>query len=145
LIPAALLAIACWWWRWRRDAAPLASILLFSIGVAPVLGLVPFDFQVYSTVADHYVYLAMLGPAVFVGWVLTRWPQRGTWAAGSIVLLSLAVISFRQAWTWRDSLSIARQAVRVNPRSFTWHDRSAMNLFYVRHDADAALASERRA
>src|SRR5207248_6403289 len=58
LIPAVLLATACWWWRRRRDAAPLASILLFIIGVGPVLGLVPFDFQVYSTVADHYVYLA---------------------------------------------------------------------------------------
>ena len=41
-------------------------------GLLPVLGLIPFDFQHYSTVADRYAYLAMLGPAIALAWGLTR-------------------------------------------------------------------------
>ena len=33
-----------------------------------MLGLVSFDFQSYSTVADHYLYLPMLGVALCAAW-----------------------------------------------------------------------------
>jgi tetratricopeptide (TPR) repeat protein len=145
LIPAALIALAVWWARRRRDALPLVAVIVFVIGVGPVLGLVPFDFQAYSTVADHYLYLGMLGPALLVCWLLTRHPNRATRIISAVAIVLLAALSFRQAWTWRDGLSVARQATRVNPRSFAWHDRAAMSLFYDHHDIDTAIASERRA
>src|SRR5205814_471550 len=59
---AVLLAVP---WHFRRSARwALASVLLFVVALLPTLGLVPFDYQRYSTVADRYLYLAMLGPAV---------------------------------------------------------------------------------
>jgi cytochrome c-type biogenesis protein CcmH/NrfG len=145
LIPAALVALAAWWAQRHRDALPLVAILAFIAGVGPVLGIVPFDFQAYSTVADHYLYLAMLGPAMVVMWLVARRPIRITWVFCSIAIVLLAALSFRQTWTWRDSLSIAQQAARVNPSSFAWHDRAAMSLFYDHHDPQRAIAAERDA
>ncbi len=42
----------------------LPSAALFVVGIVPVLGLVPFAFQRYATVADRYLYVSMIGPAL---------------------------------------------------------------------------------
>ena len=41
--------------------------LTVNLNALPVLGFVPFDFQIYSTVADHYLYLPMLGVGIRKG------------------------------------------------------------------------------
>src|SRR5205823_5661753 len=58
------LAIAIVLWMKRRKIPFLvAGAIVFMLGMLPVSGLVRFDFQIYSTVADHYLYLPMLGVA----------------------------------------------------------------------------------
>jgi hypothetical protein len=59
IVPTSL-AIAVWVKR-RRYPELLAAMVIFVAGVAPVLGLITFLFQYYSTTADHYLYLSMLG------------------------------------------------------------------------------------
>ena len=49
---------------WLRSRVAWAAAAVFLAGLLPVLGLVPFGFQDISTVADRYIYLAMLGPAM---------------------------------------------------------------------------------
>ena len=63
--------LALWLWS-RRTRVPwlVAAVGVFVTGLLPVLGLVPFAFQAYSTVADHYMYSAMLGPALALAWGL---------------------------------------------------------------------------
>src|SRR5207244_11687944 len=52
------ITIAVMLWIKRRAWTPaLAGAVVFGLGLLPVLGFVPFDFQIYSTVADHYLYL----------------------------------------------------------------------------------------
>lgn len=133
LAPAAVAAFAVWAWRRRRiDWAP-AAVGVFWLGVAPVLGFAPFDFQFFSTVADHYLYFAMLGPALAVAFVLSgrrtaaseaelgdgiaRPAGRAAWAVAAVVLVALAARSHLQAYHWRDSFALFRHAVDVNPRS----------------------------
>ena len=41
-------------------------------GVTPVLGLVTFLFQHFSTTADHYLYVSMLGPALAAAWAVAE-------------------------------------------------------------------------
>src|SRR3569833_4015527 len=49
----------------RKGRPWLVAGSLIAVAVLlPVLGLVPFAYQNYSTVADRYMYLAMLGPAI---------------------------------------------------------------------------------
>src|SRR3954447_26553564 len=94
IVPAALTA---WAWRGRR-ARPwaLAGLAVFVAGIAPVLGLTPFQFQFTSTVADHYLYLAMFGPAVVLTWALVRFRNRAVIGACGVVLAALAVRSNNQ-------------------------------------------------
>src|SRR5205814_4354239 len=61
----------------------LAAAGIFCLALLPVLGFVPFDFQETSTVASHYLYLAMLGPALALAIALRRANHRGVWIAAA--------------------------------------------------------------
>ena len=65
-IPCTLLILA---WRFRKQRPHLfVALAIFLIALLPMLGLVTFHFQYYSTVADHYLYLPMLGVALALAW-----------------------------------------------------------------------------
>lgn len=85
------------------------------IAVLPVLGFLPFDFQQYSTVADHYVYTAMFGLAIVVGSISHS--GRSARVAAVIAVLALAVLSWRQAGCWRNSQTLFAHTLEVNPKS----------------------------
>lgn len=92
---------------------------IFLLALAPVLGLVPFGFQQFSTVADHYVYLPLLGLGVMVVGLLIRLgPFVSTRWVAAVVLAACAVLSFQQAGRWRSNESLFAHTVRVNPRSY---------------------------
>ena len=139
------LVVAVGAWLVRRTApAVSAAALVFLVALAPVLGLVPFDFQAYSTVADHYLYLAMLGPALGAAWLASRRP-RGAWLAIAFAVVALlSVRSVAQSRHWRDAVAIFAHALEVNPRSWASHARLA-EYFAERHDYARAVAHGRRA
>jgi len=109
----------------RRARAVAAGGLILLIGVLPVLGLVRFDFQNFSTVADHYLYLAMLGPALALAWLLSLRPTPLTLGVTGAVLLMLAARTFNQTQYWRDSQALFRHALTVNPSSFVSYNNLA--------------------
>lgn len=113
-------------WLWRRQRSICAGLLIFAGGVTPVLGLAPFDFQMYSTVGDHYLYLSMLGPAVAVAGILAARPAAQ--AIALVVIVLLAVLAQRQAWTWRTLESMNRHTISVNPMSWASHHNLAVAL-----------------
>ncbi|HSV12713.1 MAG TPA: tetratricopeptide repeat protein [Tepidisphaeraceae bacterium] len=108
-------------WQWRRRPALLAGLALFVVALAPVLGLVPFIFQVYSTVADRYLYLPMVGVALVVADAM----ERGGRTARVVVITMIAILSVlcvRQVGIWRDSASLFTHAIAVNPSNVIgWH------------------------
>jgi len=114
LLPAAFLAaLACLPGRriWLTSAGVFAACLL------PVLGLVSFDYQRISTVADRYVYLAMLGPALALAAFITWRPTRLTATFTAALLILLALPSFYHTGHWRDNEAWAANTLRVNPQS----------------------------
>jgi hypothetical protein len=118
LVPAALLGLA--WWTRRRSVLPLMAAALFIVPLLPVLGLAAFSFQVYSTVADHYVYLAMLGPALLFGAAVGTWPRLAP--AAGVALVILAAMSIGQVRHWRNTDALFAHALEVNPRSLAAHN-----------------------
>jgi Flp pilus assembly protein TadD len=114
LLPVALAAAGLW--DLRRNRWPAGAGLVFVLGVAPVLGLVPFDFQKYSTVADHYLYLSMLGVAMLVAWAAVAWPRPAVPVA-VLVAFALAGLSFLQAQVWRDTGTLFEHTLAHRPDS----------------------------
>src|SRR6516165_218968 len=119
--------LALWLWS-RRPRVPwlAAAAGVFVTGLLPVLGLVPFAFQAYSTVADHYMYSAMLGPALVLAWGLAHVRQR--WLAVVCVVL-LGVLGIRSAWQahyWHDTVSLFEHELAFHPGSFVAHTSLGM-------------------
>ncbi len=98
---------------WRRKCLWACGLLIIMAAPAHVLGLVRFDFQRISTVADHYLYLSMLGVAILVGlgvrqFAWARWPAIG-------VILIFGLISMIQTRVWTDHLTLMRHTFAQTP------------------------------
>jgi len=129
--PDVVLASGQVWWVWLGPAALAAALVavkrlriflvpaaIFAAALLPTLGLVPFNFQVVSTVADRYAYLALLGPALgltlFVAGCDRRWAQ--ALAAAAVALLAL--VSMQRLPLWSEDLKLFAATLETNPRSW---------------------------
>lgn len=114
VIPLGLLLLA---YRSRKQR-PLTWLgaLTFVIFLLPTLGLVPFSFQAYSTVADRYAYLALIGVGlVFADVVESVKARTVAERGGALVIGVLAILSFNQSRNWLDSGDFLRHTLDVNP------------------------------
>jgi protein O-mannosyl-transferase len=114
--------------------------VIFAIGILPVSGLLPFSFQNTSTVADRYLYLAMLGPALATAWLVSQARRRLVPIASALIILLLGLASAVQARHWRDDESLFSYALKHNPGSWTAHYGLGRALA-KRNKADQAIAS----
>jgi Tfp pilus assembly protein PilF len=138
----------------KRDPVIAAAAAVFVIGLSPILGLVTFDFQFFSTVADHYLYLPMFGAALALAAIVAmiarktaglKPPARAV-LAGLIPLIAVAlgVRSWFQAWSWRDSRTLFEHTLAVNPNSLAALN-AEVRLALAAHQPLAAEGYARRA
>jgi len=135
ILPSACLGVI-----WRKGRRWLAPTLIFMVALLPVSGLVPFDFQQISTVADRYLYLAMLGPALAVGWGLARFGRKRVWLIFLTVICILAAKAAAQVWIWESSTTLSTHAVQVNPKSWVAHNN--LGIVKAEHALDAEAMAE---
>ncbi len=128
LFPLATLLVLGGLWSWRRrDRAPLAAALLFGGALFPVLGFVNVYPFIFSYVADHFQYLASLGMIAFLtaaairGHALLPWPKWSGPAIAAGVCLVLGGLTWRQAGTYRDLLTLYQGTLERNPESWVAH------------------------
>jgi tetratricopeptide (TPR) repeat protein len=135
LIP---FALAGWLWLKRKKLSWLVTAVgVFVVGLLPVLGLISFGFQRYSTVADRYVYLAMLGPALALAWGLTRPKKKLATICGAVVL---GLFLLRSAWQipyWHDTVTFFEHALQVNSNSYVAHVNLGFALAKQGQDVEA--------
>lgn len=135
---------------WRKRSVWGWCAAVFIAFVAPVLGLVPFAYQRYSTVADRYVYLSMLGVAGIVSaifWrIATRIPDRVPlfYGAGVAVAGILLMLSMRQSRVWKDSMTLWEHNVRFAPRSAVAYANLAA-AYAINNKNEEAVAANKRA
>jgi tetratricopeptide (TPR) repeat protein len=130
----------------RRRVRPLiAAMIMLVAGVLPVLGFSTFDFEMMSTVSDHYLYLAMIGPALAAAWALTRCAKTERWpilAAGGALAL-LAACSANQERYWQDTRALFTHAIELNPQSWSsWYGLGYLNHMEGRRLAAQATADQ---
>jgi tetratricopeptide (TPR) repeat protein len=117
----------------------LAGAGVFLAALLPVLGIVPFAYEDISTVADRYLYLALLGPALIVAhFAAAKWSQR-TRVIGAGFGLLFALLSVWQAAAWHDEETLFAQCVWASPRSYVAHNKLGL-VELARGDARSAAA-----
>jgi len=130
--------LAIWLWLIRKRLPWLWTAAgIFVICLLPVLGLISFEFQRNSTVADRYVYLAMAGPALALAWGLTRPKMKLAAVSGVIVLGILLLRSVWQVPYWKDTKTFFEHALQINPASFVAHNNLGFALAAQGQDLDA--------
>ncbi len=109
----------------KHRAICFIAIIIFLAGVFPVLGLVPFGFQFYSTVADRYVYVSMMAISLAAALCVVRLKPRFAMVAVGLLVACLALQSFRYATMWRSTVTVMVQCARVNPNSTVAYNNMA--------------------
>lgn len=119
VLPYLLSAILAWK---KSKQWLVATIGIFAASLLPVLGFVPFSFQSISTVADRYIYLAMLGSALGIAWILCNQRNVVVRATCIFFLATLGIWSFHQIEHWKNSYVFFNHALAVNPNSIPAHN-----------------------
>ncbi len=129
-------------WLKRRTWPVLAASAAVSVvPLLPVLGLVPFRFQGHSTVADRYLYLALLGPALVLACALSRTRSRVAIGICVVALAVLGALSFVQTSHWQNSVAFFSRALEINPDCAEFHNALAMALRAQGRSQEAYLHS----
>lgn len=127
LVPAAalLLLLALWFARGRIGRGPLAAALLFAGTLAPALGFVNVYPMRFSFVADHFAYLAVIGPLALVAatvvTVLGRYRTRLPALAPGLAVLVLGILgalTWQRGYAYADEETLWRDTLRKNSSSF---------------------------
>lgn len=160
--PAAVFSTGVAWYAWLLPAAVaillvrqrtkrpwlLAAAAIFVAPLLPVLGLRPFMMQYTSTVADHYLYLPMLGLALAAATFLAQQSNARWNTACAFTLAIMAWHSSAQTRYWTDDETLNRHTLAVTPTSFTAHVNLAHDLEQkgdfegeLREDAAAVAAN----
>ncbi len=148
LVAGALLLCVLWLARQRIGRAPIAAALFFIVSLSPLLGFIPLYTFWYTYVADHYQYVASIGPiALCVGGVaygLERWqidPRIQT-ALAAIVLAMLGSLVHEQAGIYENRETLWRDTIAKNPNSWMAHVNLGRHLIAEERWQDAAAAYE---
>jgi tetratricopeptide (TPR) repeat protein len=118
-------------WLWHHRATWGKHVLLgfgfFVLHLLPVAGLFKMSYFRFSAVADHFVYLPLVGViGLMVGGMelAVRWRARSyPFVAGAAGLLglALAVQSYRYVVVFRNEEALWRAAVQRNPNAWVAH------------------------
>jgi hypothetical protein len=111
--------------------------LLFVVFAAPMLGFLPFLAQAQSTVADHYIYLSMLGLA----YVAANLIEAKRWAVYPVVGLALiwSTLNWSESEHWLSDRNVFTHILEHNPNSYLAH----ANLGVMDFQASDMTSAER--
>lgn len=128
IIPVTLILIA--WIMRKRSKWLFTAILIFVVAILPVSGIIPFIFQNISTVADRYLYFAMLGPALgfaaLVSFVQKK--KQNILLLLFIILIILGIRSYFQKQRWKNTFALFKNAIAVNPKSWIAYNNVGVQL-----------------
>jgi tetratricopeptide (TPR) repeat protein len=132
LFPCGVLALAAGCWAARqRTRAPLAAFLLMVVALAPTLGFFNVYGFLFSYVADHWAYLAILPLAAVAAAAWGKGCGRSAFAprAAAVAILGAgAVLTWRQARAYRDEATLYRTILKLNPAAWLAHSNLGILL-----------------
>lgn len=117
-----LILLILVWVRRRLLGVIAVGIGFMFLTLIPVLGWVNFNFQKMSTVADRYMYLALLGPVLILLTLLKRLGRKPAMAIGVGILSACVFLTYRQLPIWADDEPLWQHVLRFNSASAVAHN-----------------------
>ena len=146
-LAAAVALTAALWALRKRSRGLLAGWLLFVGSLFPALGFFNVYPFVFSYVADHFQYLASLGPiaaasaAASICAARSPLPVRiAVWGAVAAGVAALALLTVRQSRLYVDDETLFRATLRRSPESWMAHHILGFNLAMSGEHSDEAIA-----
>jgi tetratricopeptide (TPR) repeat protein len=149
-LAAALFAGVLYFFRPRTGRGPSTAFVFFVAMLSPLLGFIMLYTFKYTFVADHYQYVAMLGPAALAaaalhsGCARFRLPRFVFPALATALLLCLASLTWQQAHMYLDLETLWRTTVLRNPQSHIGHNNLSVALL-AKGEAEAAAQHAQQA
>jgi tetratricopeptide (TPR) repeat protein len=131
-----LVAALCMWrWRERIGRGFIAAIVFFAVTLLPMLGFFSLYTFRYTYVADHYQYVACIGPILLVTTagcrLAARLDERKRQIAvvlPAFVLIVLGVLTWQQCHAYKDLETLYGDIIRKNPGSWMAHYNLGVTL-----------------
>jgi tetratricopeptide (TPR) repeat protein len=123
---AALLA-GLWLGRGRIGRGPLTAMLFFAGTLFPALGFINIFPMRYSFVADHFQYMACIGPLALIAggmaWLASHRPAARPWmmGLGAAIVVVLIPVSNSRGAVYRDASTLYADLVGKNPGLWAGH------------------------
>jgi len=135
----------------RKRSLWAFATVIFVAFFLPVSGLLPFAYQRYSTVADRYVYLSMIGVGLGLAGVSERMLVRLHFSARVAILatvllcslLLLVPLTWQQCHVWRNGQTLWEHSIRVAPHSAVAHANLGVLYALEGHNKEAQREYER--
>lgn len=136
LFPATTLVLFALLWKMRtRWRGPLAALLFFLDLLFPSLGFINVFPFIYSFVADHFQYLACIGPLTLVGAGITigldSFGPRIAFLRPllcTLLVLTLGTLTWRQSRQYTDIETLWRATLVRNPDCWLAHHNLGVQL-----------------
>jgi Flp pilus assembly protein TadD len=146
---AGLSAVIYWARRFVGRSVEVATVYYLAT-LTPMLGFVMLYTFHFSFVADHYQYVASLGPIALAAAGLSAWSwwgQRTPWLKpllSGVLLTTLGVLTWRQCGMYSDLETLWQTTLARNPQSYIAHN--SLSLIRLQQGrVDDAIAHARKA
>jgi tetratricopeptide (TPR) repeat protein len=116
--------------KWTGRSLEVAA-LFFAATLAPVLGFIMLYTFRYTYVADHYQYLACIGPIALVAAALAQLTKRRRFLGAGLalgVVTALALLTQRQSVTYRDVETLWRTTIARSPDCWMAYNNLGIEL-----------------
>jgi len=139
IFPAGALFLVLFLWlaRDRLSRGPLAAALYFGGTLLPALGFLNVYPMRFSFVADHFQYLASIGPIVLLGAACATLGQGQVRWLAPCILIPLGVLTFRQARIYQGPEALWRDTLARNPDAWLAHNNLGILLSQSHQRAEA--------
>jgi tetratricopeptide (TPR) repeat protein len=146
LVAEAGVCAVIWFTRRFFGRSVETAALFYVATLSPLLGFIMLYTFYYSFVADHYQYVASIGPIALVAAGMTaalgRLKKQSPFlkpAFGGIVLLVLGLLTWRQAGMYANAETLWQTTIARNPDAWMAYDNLGI-ILARRGDEDGAMA-----
>jgi protein O-mannosyl-transferase len=147
LYPLSALALLLGLWLLRnRSRAPLAALLFSWVTLFPVLGFFNVYFFRFSFVADHFQYVASLGPITLLAAGVAVLSERSRVRPGAAVWVVTVVVAFvlgtrtwHQSRLYSDRTTLYTATLAGNPDCWMVHNNLGVELAGQKRFAEAIV------